>query len=476
LKARKRFLLQQCKTKRDADQKACSECVLSSSSSSSCLEEAQTQQLAMIDEDQDKGASKPEASHVHGSKKATESEHGRVGRSHKGAIPVQGGWKIMQRDLRQRGRKPLKVSQLYRGPNSDVKTAPHNKAGPRGWEGGGSGNWRYYDHTDAKVRTEIDEHTKVDPPGVPYWKNWIWDREHHHSIDKDWYGELTHDKDGNRKLEPSFYYDGVVDGEWHDGWEDYRRDFNEGATPWGGETTRKIWGKEVKTNVDGLQDPQHIGSVGIDDEGWARARRDLTVHYRTDFYPAFDKLHPDYRRLRDGHGKVRYQGELIPPAGERLGHFGDSMLLPGSWLASEDYFSSFIDSVGGEYRLIMQADGNAVVYHMHGAQKLSSSRQAGSKVWESGSARRGTPPYRLYLKGQNVLVIYDKHKSEVWSSGSSGQERENSVKVSGEGKGMGDTFTRGGLKMHQDGALVLRDQFGNEVWRAGIHTSQRHYT
>ena len=167
----------------------------------------------------------------------------------------------------------------------------------------------------------------------------------------------------------------------------------------------------MKTNVDGLQDPQHIGSVGIDDEGWARARRDLTVHYRTDFYPAFDKLHPDYRypasppfpasfaislppflssahlasrRLRDGHGKVRYQGELIPPAGERLGHFGDSMLLPGSWLASEDYFSSFIDSVGGEYRLIMQADGNAVVYHMHGAQKLSSSRQAGSKVGTCG--------------------------------------------------------------------------------------------
>eukprot|EP00960_Hanusia_phi_P016422 483802-Hanusia_phi.AAC.3 len=85
------------------------------------------------------------------------------------------------------------------------------------------------------------------------------------------------------------------------------------------------------------------------------------------------------------------------------------------------------------------------------------------------------------LQGQNALVIYDKHKSEVWSSGSSGavpcggsatsadamQDRENSMKVSGEGKGMGDMFTRGGLKLHQDGALVLRDQFGNEVWRAG---------
>ena len=78
---------------------------------------------------------------------------------------------------------------------------------------------------------QVDQHTLIDkkngpfPGHVPFW--WTPNkfdcrgpphhkRAHHHTIEKDWYGQPTYDDKGNPKLPPSFYYDGVKEGEWHD--------------------------------------------------------------------------------------------------------------------------------------------------------------------------------------------------------------------------------------------------------------------
>ena len=98
-------------------------------------------------------------------------------------------------------------------------------------------------------------------------------------------------------------------------------------------------------------------------------------------------------------------------------------------------------SVDGKYNLVMQSDGNLVIYE-------------GSVVhWATGTTGNGTAPYRLVMQGDGNLVIYDKNDSVVWSTGTNGS---------------GTAPYR--LVMQSDRNLVIYDKNDSFIWATGTNT------
>ena len=98
-------------------------------------------------------------------------------------------------------------------------------------------------------------------------------------------------------------------------------------------------------------------------------------------------------------------------------------------------------SVDGKYNLVMQSDGNLVIYE-------------GSVVhWATGTNGSGTAPYRLVMQGDGNLVIYDKNDSVVWATGTNGS---------------GTTPYR--LVMQSDRNLVIYDKNDSVIWATGTNT------
>jgi hypothetical protein len=58
------------------------------------------------------------------------------------------------------------------------------------------------------------------------------------------------------------------------------------------------------------------------------------------------------------------------------------------------------------YKFVMQEDGNLVIYDVDG-----------SSTWNSGTAGRGTGPYKLVMGNDRNLVVYDSTDTALWSSG-----------------------------------------------------------
>jgi len=68
-----------------------------------------------------------------------------------------------------------------------------------------------------------------------------------------------------------------------------------------------------------------------------------------------------------------------------------------------EFWSSGTSAVGG--RLVMQDDGNLVIYS-----------SSGSPVWSSHTPNQGSPPYRLDIQGDRNIVLYDATDTPLWAS------------------------------------------------------------
>lgn len=90
-----------------------------------------------------------------------------------------------------------------------------------------------------------------------------------------------------------------------------------------------------------------------------------------------------------------------------------------------------IVSADNRYRLVMQGDGNLVLYSYKRA------------LWSSGTA--GKPATRLVMQGDGNLVIYDTQGKAYWSSGTAGKGSSS-------------------LVMQNDGNLVVYTVGGNASW------------
>lgn len=100
-----------------------------------------------------------------------------------------------------------------------------------------------------------------------------------------------------------------------------------------------------------------------------------------------------------------------------------------------------IESNNGCFQLIMQHDGNLVIYR----------RRTGQALWSSGSPRSCTN--RVCMQGDGNLVTYDCHNIATWSSGTQNNE--------------GSTLT-----MQNDGNAVIYAWNSNRpVWSSQTVTS-----
>lgn len=98
-------------------------------------------------------------------------------------------------------------------------------------------------------------------------------------------------------------------------------------------------------------------------------------------------------------------------------------------------------SADGAYRLIMQDDGNAVVYEV-----------GVSAVWASGTGK--TSSERISMQNDCNLVVYTSLNTAAWSSGT--------------GNAGDDCY----LKLHNDGELVVYTASDTPVWTSkGNHVS-----
>lgn len=84
------------------------------------------------------------------------------------------------------------------------------------------------------------------------------------------------------------------------------------------------------------------------------------------------------------------------------------------------------------YRLVLQADGNLVLYN-----------QSGKPLWATGT--NGIPPGFLALQGDGNLVLYSQTGRPLWSTGTVGYSNDN-------------------LVIQQDGNLVLYSQNNVPIW------------
>lgn len=96
---------------------------------------------------------------------------------------------------------------------------------------------------------------------------------------------------------------------------------------------------------------------------------------------------------------------------------GDRLAAPGGGVAVWDrcangltlYEGQPIRSPNGQYKFLVQSDGNVVLYH--GAAAL----------WASDTHGRGQGPYRLCMQTDSHLVAYDRNNTAIWASGVHGK-------------------------------------------------------
>lgn len=119
---------------------------------------------------------------------------------------------------------------------------------------------------------------------------------------------------------------------------------------------------------------------------------------------------------------------------------GTDCLLTSESLEKDQY----LQSPNGKIRLVMQGDGNLVVYLINDGET--------SPLWASGTTDRIHPPVRAVLQVDGNLKLFSDDGKERWSSGSSGMgtslkiQDDGNVVMYSEGKKIWATNTRDGSK------------------------------
>ncbi|KAM9987746.1 hypothetical protein ACTFIZ_003106 [Dictyostelium cf. discoideum] len=113
---------------------------------------------------------------------------------------------------------------------------------------------------------------------------------------------------------------------------------------------------------------------------------------------------------------------------------------------------STLESKCKRYKLIMQNDGNLVLYI--GTLKSQSDQYS---LWSSGTYCKGQGPYRLCMQGDGNLVIYDSKDIATWSTGTNGQ-------------GVRGHYS---MKLRSSGQIVVYDKF-KQILYSSKSTNREH--
>ncbi|KAM9987747.1 hypothetical protein ACTFIZ_003107 [Dictyostelium cf. discoideum] len=113
---------------------------------------------------------------------------------------------------------------------------------------------------------------------------------------------------------------------------------------------------------------------------------------------------------------------------------------------------STLESKCRRYKLIMQNDGNLVLYI--GNLKSQSDEYS---LWSSGTCGKGQGPYRLSMQDDGNLVIYDSRNTATWASGTNSQGAKGHYS----------------MKLRSRGQMVVYDKF-KQILYSSKSTNREH--
>jgi len=100
-------------------------------------------------------------------------------------------------------------------------------------------------------------------------------------------------------------------------------------------------------------------------------------------------------------------------------------------------------SKNGNYRLLMQNDGNLVAFS--GPYNVFA-----AIFWTSGTGGKGTGPYHFIMQGDGNAVVYDGTGNAIWSTGTGGESASRFV-------------------IQEDRNIVLYPHDGSALWNSGTN-------
>ena len=100
-----------------------------------------------------------------------------------------------------------------------------------------------------------------------------------------------------------------------------------------------------------------------------------------------------------------------------------------------------LKSINRKYRLVMQTDGNLVLYRNDGVVK-----------WHTHTHGKGCPPYILAMQSDNNLVIYAYGSKHTWHTHTHGRGAAGAKAI-----------------LQDDGNFVIYDGQQNVLWHSGTH-------
>lgn len=108
----------------------------------------------------------------------------------------------------------------------------------------------------------------------------------------------------------------------------------------------------------------------------------------------------------------------------------------------------FLVSENKAYWLVMQPDGNLVLYvscHFHPK----------NAIWASGTDGKGKGPHNVFMQPDNNLVVYDGQNKATWASNTHNKRNK------------GEVY----LVLQDDGNLVLYDKHKTALWASNTQRS-----
>lgn len=101
-----------------------------------------------------------------------------------------------------------------------------------------------------------------------------------------------------------------------------------------------------------------------------------------------------------------------------------------------------LQSPDGKHVLLMQPDGNLVLYNISNPNAINA-------IWSTGTNNKGTGPYYFSYGSDGNLVVYDSTNTSLWNSSTNNK-------------------TSNILQLQSDGNLVLYNGT-NAVWSTGTY-------
>ena len=104
-----------------------------------------------------------------------------------------------------------------------------------------------------------------------------------------------------------------------------------------------------------------------------------------------------------------------------------------------------LDSVGAKDKTGLMSKNGVFTLCLRSNGNILLSKNPSETLWKSGTAGKGTGPYKLVMQTDGNLVLYDKEGTAIWYTSTDGKDAK-------------------GVYLGEDGTVALKLEGGKEPW------------